>query len=455
MNTFVYNRYLLSCPEAEIIYNEIKSKEVIDLHTHLDAQKILDNTSWRDIWEAWCATDHYVWELMRRFELPEAVITGEAPNEEKWMNFAGIVPKLAGNPVYDWIHLDLFLHFGIENEINAQNAREIWERTKELLSSREFRPQTLLTKMLVRGLCITETPFSSLQHYQELNKAVPHIKIVPSWRPDDLMQIDSPHWWTALNKLMQTTDTEINNLGDFLQALEKVHLNFSTYGAFTSDHAFEEPFGPPVQQKKAAGIFDSLLFGEKVELEKIRGFKSFLLFFFAELNIKSKWIMQLHIGAIRDYRISLYKSLGKDAGGDIANHSIELVKNLHEFLNAFDKKLPIIIYVIHPSHIFTIATIARAFPNVLLGAPWWFMDNPYHIREQLLQVSNVDVLAKHMGMVSDSRKLLSIQSRIDIFRRVLSDVLGNMVKEGRMSLNVAREVAEMVSFSNAKELFRA
>lgn len=453
MDAATFKQYLLRSSEAEEIYNEIKLKDIVDLHTHLDAQQLLNNSCWKDIWEAWCASDHYVWELMRRFEVPEDLITGDAPNEEKWKCFAELVPKMAGNPVYDWVHLDLLLQFGIEKEINSQTASEIWEQTKALLALPEFRPQQLLSKMRVQALCITESTFSKLDHYRILNEKLSKIKILPAWRPDELMQIDKPSWRTLLDNLMQCADLEINKLEKFLQALEKMHFYFSQFGSFTSDHAFEEPFGAPVRQNKAAIIFDSLLSGKKVEFENIKRFKAFLLFFFAELNTNSNWVMQLHIGAVRDYRVSLYNVLGKDAGGDIANHFIELVKNLQMFLNTFDKKLTIIIYVLHPSHVFTVATIARAFPNVLIGAPWWFMDSPYHIREQLLQVANVDLLAKHIGMVSDSRKLMSIQSRIDIFRRVLSDILGNMVKEGRMSLNVARQLANMVSYSNQRELF--
>lgn len=445
--------YLLNSQEAREIYKEIKGKGIVDLHTHLDAQWLSLNQGWQDIWDAWCSSDHYVWELMRRVGIPERLITGNASNKEKWLAFAQAVPEFAGNPVYDWLHLDLRLQFNIEEEVNAQTAPMVWVKTKEAMGKPTFRPAALLKAMNVEALCTTETSFSDLKYHTSMKEIMPVPKVLPAWRPDDLLQVESVLWRTSLIKLAEKTDTDLSTLQNFLQALEKLHTYFSEHGAFSSDHALDEPYGIPVTSREAATVYDSLLVGKHVDVKKLKGFKAFLLFHLGELNVQARWVMQLHIGAVRDYRAILFESIGKDAGGDVADHSIEIIRGLKGFLNAFDQKLLIILYVLHPSHVYTIATIARAFPNVFIGAPWWFMDNPYHIREQLLQIAGVDLLSKHIGMVSDSRKLLSIQSRMDIFRRVLSNVLGDMVREGRMCLRVAQRIAEKVAYQNQKDLF--
>lgn len=445
-------KYLLVNGEAAEIFEEIKFCPIVDLHTHLDVKQIYENRPLKDLWEAWGSNDHYVWELMRRCGVQERLITGDALPIEKWRAFATIVPKLAGNPVYDWLHLDLRLHFGIEEEVNVETADFVWEKAKNDLQSARMYPQALLKEMGVDTLCITEFTTEALKYYNMLNETLSSTKIFPSWRPDVFIEVESDQWKIAVDHLAKVTDTDVSRLSSFLDALEQIHSSFCKSGAFASDHAFEQPFGMPLTIEEAAKIFDALLCGKKVSIKKMCGFKAFLLFFFAELNIKSNWIMQLHVGAVRDYRSSLLNALGKDSGGDVADHMISVVDGLRPFLNSFDKKLDIVIYVLHPSHVYTLATIARAFPNVFIGAPWWFMDNPYHIREELLQIANVDVLSIYLGMVSDSRKLLSLYSRFDVFRRILANVLGEMVKAGRVSLPVAKMVARNVAYSNQKEL---
>ncbi len=174
----------------------------------------------------------------------------------------------------------------------------------------------------------------------------------------------------------------------------------------------------------SARIFDKARKGIALDEDEQHRFQTFMLYFFGELDARAGWVMQLHIGAVRDYRDNLSETFGKDCGGDVTSHTIEITKGLRKFLNAFDGKLKIVLYAVHPSHIYTLATLVRAFPNVSVGSPWWFMDNPFHMRDQLLQVASVDVLSNYAGMVTDSRKIFSFQSRTEVFRRVLSDVLG-------------------------------
>jgi len=449
------DNYLLKNKIAQKIYEEIRDLPIVDLHSHIEASWILENRHWNNIWSAWAATDHYVWELMRRFNIPEEKITGSAPDEDKWLAFASIVPLLIGNPVYDWLHLDLKLFFGLDGEVNKTTAHKIWIESKEkLLSTPELLPRGILEAANVKVLCTTDSPLSNLDAHKKLKEEFPGIQILPTWRPDLLFEIGSTEWVKFTHQLANVTDTDVSTLKGFLDALAKTHKYFELHGCCASDHALENPLLNFFNQKVIERVYSRALQRQRVTEEERRRFQSFCLYFCGELNTESNWFMQLHIGAVRDYRQQLFVKMGKDSGGDVATHMIEITKGLQHFLNHFDSRLTIVLYVLHPAHVYTIATITRAFPRVYLGAPWWFMDNPFHIYDYLAELAAVDALSLFSGMVSDSRKMLSLVSRNDVFRRILATFLGELVQNKRAHLGGAISVALRVSYENPYRLIK-
>lgn len=450
---FLGKDYLLRSLEARNLFAGIEGLPIVDAHNHVDAKQIAINRGWSDIWEVEGATDHYVWELMRRCGVREELITGAASNREKWLAFAKIVPRLAGNPLYEWLHLDLRRRFGITALVEPDTADLIWERTKEALASPNMCPRSLLREMGVEILCTTDSPLSNLSWHEKLQEELSSPRVFPTWRPDQFLQIGTPEWIHSVRGLAERTNEDTASLAGFLAALEKTHRYFRGHGGVASDHGIEASYGKPAGAGEAERIYQKAISGKELTGEELRAIKSFLLHFFGELDAEAGWVMQLHMGAVRDYREYLFNTLGKDCGGDVTSHTTEITNRLYHFLNAFDAKLKIVLYAVHPSHIYTLATLVRAFPNVSVGSPWWFMDNPFHMRDQLLQVASVDVLSNYAGMVTDSRKIFSFQSRTEVFRRVLSDVLGGMASAGRIPFEVAVETAKRVAYFRPKELF--
>ncbi len=450
---FLDERYLLTSKEAEDVFKTIASLPIVDAHSHVEAKRIATDQGWNDVWEVEGQTDHYVWELMRRNGVPEEKITGSIPNREKWLALANIFPRLAGNPVYEWTHLDLRRRFGIEEVIGSDTGEAIWERTKELLSETRMRPRALLEEMNVEILCTTDSPLSKLHWHQELLQSFSKVRVLPTWRPDEAMRIDSTEWQGFVHRLEERTDSHFFTLSDFMEALSETHRYFVSHGCVSSDHGIERPGGILPSTEAAARIFNKARQGIALGEDEQVQFQTFMLHFFGELDAGVGWVMQLHIGAIRDYRSSILEAFGRDSGGDVASHSIELVKNLRGFLNKFDGRLRFVLYGLHPNHIYSLATLARAFPNVSIGAPWWFMDNPVHMHEHLLQVASVDLLSNHAGMVTDSRKLFSYESRTEMFRRTLANTIGEMVVQGRIPLPVGVEIAKNLAYERSRELF--
>ena len=245
-----------------------------------------------------------------------------------------------------------------------------------------------------------------------------------------------------------------NSIDDLVEALQITHDYFNEMGTKASDHGIEVPYGYKVDRDTANEVFMKRKSGEKLSKEEEIRYMSYMFHKFGEMNAKSDWVMQIHIGAVRDVRDHLSESLGPDTGGDVSDHDIPILKPLKDFLNAFDGKLKVILYCLDPVHYSTLATLSRAFGSkVNMGAAWWFNDSPIGMRRQLEFMCSVDVLSNFAGMVTDSRKLMSYGSRTEMFRRVLSDVVGTMVERGQIPLELGIRTAKYVCYERKKELF--
>lgn len=451
---FLDSNYLLTNDTARRIYEKIKDLPIIDAHNHADVKAIRKNENYPNIWYIEAATDHYVWELLRKRGIEEKYITGNASPKEKWMKLAEVFPYFIGNPVYEWVHLDLRRRLSIDELINKDNAEIIWNKATEILRKKEFRPQALLKDMNVEVMCSTDDPLDLLEDHKALKDEDCQTKILPTWRPDKLMQINKDTFLDYLQKLGERTNKAIQKLDDLIESLQQTHDYFEQVGAKASDHGIEIPYGYNVEYEEANQIFLKRISGKKVNDNEVKAFKSYMLHQFGQMNEESNWVMQLHIGAVRDIRDSLYMTIGPDSGGDVSNHMIPIVEPLKPFLNTFDGKLEIILYCLDPNHYSTLATLTRAFgEKVNLGAAWWFNDSPIGMKRQLEYIGTVDLLSNFAGMVSDSRKLMSYGSRTEMFRRVFSDVLGKQVEKGQIPLPLAMKTAKYVCYERKKELF--
>jgi len=452
--SFMDRFYLLDNDYAGRLNEEIEDLEIYDPHTHADVEEIVENEGWGDIWEVEAETDHYIWELMRKRGVDEQFITGSASNREKWFALADVFPEFAGNPTYEWIHLDLKRRFGIDKVISSKTAEEVWEETKAKLKQDSFSPQQLLNEMNVETLCSTDDPTMELEFHERAPEEVEGTTILPTWRPDKFMKIETESWKDAVKELGRETGEDVSSFRGFLDGLEATHRYFDDMGCLASDHGVERGVTRQVKRTRAAEIYKKgFEKQEKLTQEELTDFRSFLLIFFGKLNRQTDWVTQLHVGAVRNYREELYHELGPDSGGDVGTSDVNFTSNLKHFLNTFDGDMEIVLYYLDPSHLASVATLARAFPNVSVGAPWWFNDSPHGIEEQLEYVGTVDLLANHAGMVSDSRKLMSYGSRIEVFRRSLANVIGKMVEKGQVPEESARDLVKTVVLSRKKELF--
>lgn len=452
---FLDENYLLGSEIAAGLYRRIEELPIIDPHNHADVKEIWENKNIGDIWEAEAATDHYVWEMLRKRGVAEEYITGsELSNEEKWLSLASVFAELAGNPTFEWVHLDLKRRLGIDDFLCEANGKKIWDESRQVLQRPEMRPQALLKTMKVEAMCSTDDPIDSLEFHRKLeDSSIPGV-VHPTFRPDRAVNILKPDWPEYISLLEKRVGSRFKSIGDLVKALRTLHDFFAENGCVASDHGMDVPYGFNVDEVDADAIFRKALDSKELSGEEMVGFMSYLLNELAEMDAEKGWVFQLHIGAVRNVRDSLFRNVGSDSGGDLSNHLTDIITPLRDLLNRFDDRLNVVLYVLNPVHTPTVAGLARAFGSkVNLGVAWWLNDSPIGMKRQLEYIGSVDLLMNLAGMVSDSRKLLSYGSRIEMFRRVLADVVGRMVELGQMPLRQAENLVTHLSYERPKRLF--
>lgn len=451
---FLGKDYLIRNAAGLEIYDAVRDLPVIDPHNHANVREIAENKNYPNVWQLFAATDHYVWEVLRKRGVPEACLTGNKPPKEKWLKLAAVFPEVAGNPVYEWIHLDLKRYLGIDTLLGPETGEGIWKKANAVLAQEDKRPQQLLTEIGVEVMCSTDDPADSLEYHRQLETGLGHKLVRPTWRPDKAMKIAAPGWRQYMDKISERFGIKLSSVHDLVKALQLSHDYFAKHGCVASDHGVELPFSGAAAPAAADTAFRKAMDGKELTASEAEAFMSYIFGRAGEMDAEKDWVFQIHMGAVRDVRDGLFAALGPDTGGDVGNHYQDHLTPLRGFLNRFDDKLKVVLYCLDPGHQPLLATMSRAFgEKVRLGSAWWLCDNPVGMRRQLEYIGSVDLLSCFAGMVSDSRKLLSYGSRFEMFRRVLADVLGEMAERGQAPLEVLIKLAVEMSYAGPKKFF--
>jgi len=293
-----------------------------------------------------------------------------------------------------------------------------------------------------------------LEEHGIVNKAAGKTLVRPTWRPDKAMKIFAPGWKEYIGSVEGRFGIKIKSLKDLIAALQMSHDYFAAHGCVASDHGLELAASGAGVFEEADAVFRKAMNGDSLSCAEVGIYINYFMGEAAEMNAAKDWVCQLHMGAVRDVRDVLARTIGADCGGDICNNFQDHMPMLIKFLNRFDNRLKVALYCLDPVHQATLATVSRAFgEKVRLGSAWWLCDTPVGMKRQLEYIGSVDLLSNFAGMVSDSRKLLSYGSRFEMFRRILSDVLGRMVESGQMPQEIAGQLAEKIAYSGTKKFF--
>ena len=460
---FMGKDFLLDCEPAVKMFEAADKMPIFDWHCHLSPKEIYDNNQPEDIAWLWLAGDHYKWRAMRSCGVDEKYITGDASGYEKFKAFAEIMPALIGNPMYHWCHLELRRYFGINDILCAETADSIWERANAAIKAGGFTPRELIEKSNVSHLCTTDDPADSLEYHVLLAKEESFkCKVLPAFRPDKALGIDLPSWASWLDAMEKTVGREIGGFKALCEALNERIEFFATLGCCASDHAFAYVPYEEASEAELDEIFAKVRNGNAPSVVEADKFKTALLGYLAARYAEKGWVMELHIGPMRNNNTLMFNKIGPDAGFDSIDDR-EIAGKLSRFLDslAVIEKLPkTVLFTLNPKDNYVLGTMLGNFQNsdaeskIQFGSAWWFNDNIDGMREQMKALGNLGALGKFVGMVTDSRSFLSYP-RHEYFRRIMCGLLGDMVNNGLYPYDEKAicKIAEDISYNNAAKYF--
>ncbi len=448
----------------ELYHNHAAKMPIIDYHCHLIPQEVGDDKNYQNLTQAWLYGDHYKWRAMRTNGTDERFCTGDATDFEKFEKWAATVPHTLRNPLYHWTHLELKRYFGIDEILNPSTAKKVYDEASAKLVTPEYSVRGLMTKMNVKVVCTTDDPIDDLKYHQKCKDEGFDIKVLPTWRPDKAMAVESQEAYNAyLDKLAEVSGVSISKFVDLIDALNKRHDFFASMGCKLSDHGLEEFYAADYTQSEIDAIFAKIRGGKELSKEEILKFKSAMMYEFGVMDHATGWTQQVHYGAIRNNSTRLFNKLGPDTGFDSIG-DFTVAQSMSKFLNRLDleDKLPkTIIYNLNPRDNELVATMLGNFQDgsvpgkIQMGSGWWFLDQKDGMEKQMNALSVLGLLSRFVGMLTDSRSLLSYP-RHEYFRRILCNLLGNDVEKGLLpnDMSLLGEMVENISYNNAKNYFK-
>ncbi|SET16032.1 glucuronate isomerase [Salinibacillus kushneri] len=458
MKTFMDDNFLLETETAKTLYHDyIKHMPIFDYHCHLTAKEIAEDKRFSNITEMWLGGDHYKWRMLRAKGISEDFITGNKSDKEKFIKWAETVPHLIGNPLFHWTYLELRRCFGITDILNHENAEDIWEKCNYEIQKDSFSTRSIIKQFNVRGLCTTDDPLDDLHYHKEIKEDDSFdVKVLPTFRPDKALNIHLEEFSDWVHRLEDVSGLSIDDYDSFLDAIASRVDYFHEVGCRLSDHGLDSPFFEQVTIEEARQIFKKAMKRQSINDKEAIQFRTGILTFLGKLYADKGWAMQLHIGGLRNTNTKMIEKIGPNTGFE-SMADFTYADDLVSFLDELEKtdELPkTIIYNLNPRDNYMVASMAGNFQGnisgkIQFGTAWWFNDHKDGMENQIKTLANVGMLTKFVGMLTDSRSLLSY-TRHEYFRRILCNILGHWVENGEIpnDMDWNGKILQDIAFNN-------
>ncbi|HEU5051838.1 MAG TPA: glucuronate isomerase [Hanamia sp.] len=464
MKKFLSKNFLLDTEFAQKLYHDYAEEmPIIDYHCHLPVEQIANDINFENLTQVWLYGDHYKWRAMRTNGVDESYCTGDKSDWEKFEKWAETVPYTLRNPLYQWTHLELRRYFDVDEILNPSTAKMIYDKCSKKLRSKEYSVRNLLRKMNVKVVCTTDDPVDTLEYHRKIKNDGFEIKILPAFRPDKAMAVDdTAEFRNYLSKLQEVSGIQISTFDSYLDALKQRHDFFAANGCSVSDHGLEYIYAEDYSDHQINSIFNKVFAGNELNAEEKLKFKSAMLYIFATWDHEKGWVQQYHVGAFRNNNIKAKMINGPDTGWDSIG-DFRQGDSMVKFLSRLDLNNQLtktIIYNLNPSDNELIATMTGNFNDgsipgkIQFGSAWWFLDQKDGMTKQINALSNMGLLSRFVGMLTDSRSFLSYP-RHEYFRRILCNLFGEEIDNGELpgDLKWTGKIIQDICFNNAKNYF--
>lgn len=464
MKKFMDDNFMLNNDTAVELYHKYAADmPIFDYHCHLSPEMMYKDEQFENITQIFLGGDHYKWRYMRSCGLDESYMTGDKPAKEKFKAFCGCLQYAIGNPLYHWTHLELKKYFNIDTVVRADTADEIWEKANAVITETKMSPSKLINGSNVAVICTTDDPADTLEYHKKIaEKGHINAKVLPTYRPDFMINIDKPTFAGYITKIADASGIQIKTYSDLMKAAKSRVEYFHEVGCRISDHALDSVPFEEASDSEIEAIFAKAVKGEALTQKEVDAYKSRTLINLGAMYAEKNWAMQIHIGALRNNNSKMFEKLGADTGFDsISDYCI--AAPLSKLLDAMESnnKLPkVILYTLNPKDNYVLATMLGNFQGseiggkIQFGSGWWFNDQRDGMTEQMKALANLGALNKFVGMLTDSRSFLSY-TRHEYFRRIMCNILGTWVEDGEFpcDMDTLGKIVQDISFNNAKAYF--
>jgi glucuronate isomerase len=440
---------------ARDLYQTVAALPIISPHGHVDPRLFADpDATFGSPADLFVIPDHYVTRMLYSQGVPlESLLVGD--HRKIWQLFCENFHLFRGTPSGIWLTQELSEVFGLDEKPNASNANRLFDSISEQLSSPEFSPRQLFERFNIEVLCTTDAATDSLEHHQAIRDSEWHGRVLPTFRPDGVVNLDAPNWKNNLDQLSEVSGMDVVDYRSFIQALEQRRAFFKSMGAKATDHAALTPATAALTPFESDEIFQKALAG-KVEQPDALRFTAHMLIEMARMSIEDGLVMQLHPGSLRNHNATVFQKFGLDKGADIPVQT-EYTRNLLPLLNKYgnDPRLTLVLFTLdETTYSRELATLAGHYPALKLGPPWWFNDSLSGMARYFDQVMETAGIYNTVGFNDDTRAFCSIPARHDVWRRASANWLAGLVVRHVVDMDDAREMIQELAVGLAKRAYK-
>lgn len=449
---------------AREIYAATADLPLLCMHGHVEAAVLADDAPFPDPASLFVTPDHYLTRMLVSQGVPMEALgipgpCGGRPVErdprEIWRRFCENWHLFRGTPTRFWLEYELLEVLGVSGLPSSRPADDLYDEIAERLAAPEFRPRALFERFRIEVLATTDPALSPLADHARI-KADPWPGVViPTFRPDSLLHIDSPSWREEIATLAEMTGVDTGTYEGYLEALRERRRAFIAAGALATDHGHATADTTRLSPSQAARLYAEALAG-RVEDGAAAAFAGHMLNVMAEMSCEDGLVMQIHPGVLRDHDPAVRAGYGPDRGFDIPV-AAEFTRSLRPLLATYGRhpRLRVIVYTVdETTYSRELAPLAGVYPALLLGAPWWYLDSPDGLRRYREAVTETAGFYNTSGFVDDTRAFLSIPARHDLARRMDAGYLARLVTEHRLTLEEATETAVDLAYRIPRRVFR-